>query len=137
MRIPKGECLYWQRRGVSISSPFRTGEFRSIVALELRRGVLVLSYGPWDSRAQRSLPHQLLRRIVPQNSHSNWYRCWGKTTNSKNSHYPWYKLRGKVTVGSEVELIQKPFMPNVLLTKVREALDGVKYSGAEAVKQTI
>jgi hypothetical protein len=40
-------------------------------------------------------------------------------------------------LGSEVELIQKPFMPNVLLTKVREALDGVKYSGSEAVRQSI
>jgi two-component system, cell cycle sensor histidine kinase and response regulator CckA len=39
-------------------------------------------------------------------------------------------------LGSKVELIQKPFAPNVLLTKVREALDGVKYSSAEPVRQT-
>jgi|ERR671915_636595 CheY-like chemotaxis protein len=39
-------------------------------------------------------------------------------------------------LGSEVELIQKPFTLNVLLTKVREALDGVKYSSAEPVRQT-
>jgi two-component system, cell cycle sensor histidine kinase and response regulator CckA len=40
-------------------------------------------------------------------------------------------------LGSEVELIQKPFTPNVLLMKVREVMEGVKYSGAEPVKQTV
>jgi hypothetical protein len=36
-----------------------------------------------------------------------------------------------------VELIEKPFTPEVLLTKVREVMDGVKNPYAESVNQTL
>jgi hypothetical protein len=39
-------------------------------------------------------------------------------------------------LGPQVELIQKPFPPNVLLLKVSEVMNEVKYPNAEPVNQT-